>query len=88
MPSACRARADDLDGLRVTRCPRNEEDIAHRAVRPGVGFFDAVAHHHRLGGSRCLRRASEAFAISSAVRSHTIVWKLSSISSRPCEISA
>ena len=31
---------------------------------------------------------SEAFAISSPVRSTTIVWKFNSASSRPCEISA
>ena len=32
--------------------------------------------------------SSEALAIGSPVRSATIVWKLSSASSRPCEISA
>jgi hypothetical protein len=32
--------------------------------------------------------SSEAFASGSAVRSATIVWKFSSASSRPCEISA
>ena len=32
--------------------------------------------------------SSDAFAISSPVRSDTMVWKLSSASSRPCAISA
>ena len=32
--------------------------------------------------------SSDAFATGSPVRSVTIVWKLSSASSRPCEISA
>jgi len=32
--------------------------------------------------------SSDALAIGSAVRSSTMVWKLSSASSRPCEISA
>ena len=69
---------DHCDGLRVT-VGVDDEDIAGFVVQ-------AMTHRHRLS-RRCASSSNEAFASSIPVRSVTIVWKLTSASSRPCEIS-
>ena len=47
----------------------------------------AGAHSVIASAAAVASSSSEAFARSSPVRSATIVWKFSSASSRPCEIS-
>ena len=61
-----------------------DQEARGRSRRPPA---PRVQHVHRLGGGGA-SSSSEALAIGSPVRSPTIVWKFSSASSRPCEISA
>ena len=74
-----RARLHDLDRLRVAAFARRKRSGA----RSTTAWQSAIASAAAVASS-----SSEALAMSSAVRSVTIVWKLSSASRRPCAISA
>ena len=75
-----RARLHDLDRLRMTIVRRRRN-----VFRPVATFAwqSVIASAAAVASS-----SSDAFAMSSAVRSVIIVWKFSSASSRPCAISA
>jgi hypothetical protein len=51
------------------------------------GAFDDRRHSAIASAAAVASSSNDALAMSRPVRSATIVWKLSSASSRPCEIS-
>ena len=79
MPERLGAGAHDVDRLREA-VGVDEEHVA--LPSPFTRCSSAIASAAAVASS-----SSDAFAISMPVRSVTIVWKFTSASSRPCEIS-
>ena len=64
-------------------CGKTSSATKKRALFPRV-----IRRHSVIASAAAVASSSiDAFAIAMPVRSHTIVWKLTSASSRPCEIS-
>ena len=78
MPSGSARVASTVDGLRQAVRVDQEDVRPGRSARRAMVIASAAA---------VASSSSEAPAIGSPVRSATMVWKLSSASSRPCEIS-
>src|SRR2546422_8904086 len=76
------ARAHHRDRLRMT------VDVDQVRQLPPPSCFETASVRCIASAAAVPSSSSEALAISSPVRSDTIVWKLSSASSRPCAISA
>ena len=71
----------DLDRLRMAV-------VGDEEGRLRASSCDGARHSVIASAAAVASSSSDAFAIGRPVRSATIVWKLSSASSRPCEISA
>ena len=78
MPTACARDVEQRERLRQ-RVGVDDEAVRGRLRRP-------AREQHALD-DRGPSSSIDAFAVSRPVRSATIVWKLMSASSRPCEIS-
>ena len=79
MPSGCaRVRTTSIVCGWQSSATKNDRALGRLRVRAASAIASAAA---------VASSSSDAFATSSPVRSVTIVWKLSSASRRPCEIS-
>ena len=96
--SFCAAKSIDSSGPTCTAMPSGAAFVFTSAIvcgwqsaatkKPSWPGFASARHSVIASPAAVASSSSEALASGSPVRSATIVWKLTSASSRPCEISA